>query len=78
MYHNPPVPSLGRRIGISVCLGVIIAVIGSTLTTILVFVPLHDEGTRQRPQFRAEVAARQVGRPDRAGSWLSITPIEAV
>ncbi len=35
MYRNPPVPSLGRRIGISVCLGVIIAVIGSTLEAIL-------------------------------------------
>lgn len=35
MYHNPPVPSLGRRIGISVCLGVIIAVIGSTLEAML-------------------------------------------
>ncbi len=35
MYRNPAVPSLGRRIGISVLLGVIISVTGSTLEAIL-------------------------------------------
>jgi hypothetical protein len=40
MYRNPPIPSLARRVGVSVGLGVIIAATGSTLEAVLDHHPL--------------------------------------
>jgi hypothetical protein len=35
MYRNPVIPSLARRVGVSVGLGIVIAAIGSTLEAVL-------------------------------------------
>ena len=40
MYRNPPIPSLGRRIGISVGLGLLIAAIGALIEALVETHPL--------------------------------------